>query len=90
MHWTFPCASFRKAIQIAKFGLFFFIVNIKKDGQLYTANAWVQRVCPNNDARKFTFQIEMRMGNQIGAFTDYVSPIWILIQKNKQTKCFTM
>lgn len=65
--------------------MFFFIVNVKKDGQKYTANAWVQRVCANNDARKFTFQIEMRMGNQIGAFTDYVSPtiLFNLLIKNK-------
>lgn len=73
MHWTFPGASFRQAIQISKFGLFFFIVNVKKEQQTLITTAWVQCVCPNNDARKFTFQIEMRMGNQIGCFTDYVS-----------------
>lgn len=75
MHWTFPCASYRHAIQISKFGLFFFIVNVKKEAQKTIADAWVQCVCPNGDARKYTFHVGLRMGNQIATFTDYVSVI---------------
>lgn len=73
MHWSFPCNSYRHAIQIPKFGLFFFIVNVKKMPNKTEIAAWVQCACPNGDARKFTFKLELRVGNSIASFSDFVS-----------------
>lgn len=71
-HLSFLKQDYRQVIHIQKFGLFFFIVNYKKFDQKHVITAWVQRVCPNRDAREYTFHLEMKLGHLIGSYSDYV------------------
>lgn len=73
MRYTFKCQNFRQCMQIAQFGLFFLIVNVKRESNKTIVTAWVQCVGRRNECKLFTFNLQMRIGNSIAHFTDYVS-----------------
>lgn len=73
MHYTFKCQNFRQCIRIAQYGLFWLIVNVSRDGNKTIITSWVQCVGRSNECKLFTFNLQMRIGNAIAHFTDYVS-----------------
>lgn len=73
MHYTFRCQNFRQCIRIAQYGLFFLIVNVNPKDDQTIITSWVQCVGRGNECKLFTFNLQMRIGNAIAHFTDYVS-----------------
>lgn len=72
--WTIPSrTSYRKIIQIAHFGLFFFIYNVRKQAGETTINSWVQCVRPNAKAREFHFKLNLKYGDAQVSYKDFVS-----------------
>lgn len=73
MHYSFKCQSFRQCIRIAQYGLFFLIVNVNRSGSKTIITSWVQCVGRSSECKLFAFNLQMRIGNAIAHFTDYVS-----------------
>lgn len=75
MHYTFKCQNFRQSIRIAQYGLFFLIVNVKRDNpnNKTIITAWVQCVGYGSECKLFNFNLQMRIGNSIAQYADYVS-----------------
>lgn len=69
-----PAKSYRLAIKLKSLGLFFLIFNATKvdSGSSNQYNAWIQCVCPNNDARNYRFNIKMIIGNGQFSYNDMV------------------
>lgn len=73
MHYTFKCEKFRQAIHVSQFGVFFMIVNVKLVAEQTVITAWIQCVGRSNECKLFRFNLQMRVGNEIAEYTDYVS-----------------
>lgn len=73
MHYAFKCEQFRQAIHVSQFGVFFLIVNVKPIADETLITAWVQCVGRSNECREFKFDLQMRIGNEIAQFADFVS-----------------
>lgn len=73
MHYTFPCDNFRQAIRIAQYGLFFLIVNVKRESDKTLITSWIQVVGRADECKLFTFNLQMRVARDIAHFSDYVS-----------------
>lgn len=72
-HFSFPYASYRRALHIPKFGLFFLIVDVKKENKLNVITAWVQMVGRRDECRRFSYELNLRIGNRIATYKDVVS-----------------
>lgn len=72
-HFSFPYDTYRRALHIPRFGLFFFIVNVKKEGRFNTITAWVQVVGRREECRRFSYELNLRIGNRIATYKDAVS-----------------
>lgn len=71
--WTFQCRnSFRRAIFIHNYGLFFLIVNFEKQLNDMSIKAWVQCACPNDNARHFRFTLQLLYGPSLASYRDFV------------------
>lgn len=73
MHYTFRCENFRQAIRIAQYGLFFLIVNVKRESDKTLITSWIQVVGRADECKLFTFNLQMRVARDIAHFSDYVS-----------------
>lgn len=73
-HFTFPYNSYRRALHIRQFGLFFFIVNVEViANSLKKITAWVQMVGRRDECRRFTYELNLHLGNRIATYKDAVS-----------------
>lgn len=73
-HFTFPYDSYRRALHIPQFGLFFFIVNVELTGNsLKTITAWVQMVGRREECRRFSYELNLHVGSRIATYKDLVS-----------------
>lgn len=78
MNYTFDCNSFRQAIHVAQYGLFFLIVNVARQlDNRAIISSWVQCVGRNIDCKYYKFNLQMKIGNVIACFSDYVS-VWLV------------
>lgn len=74
-HFSFPYESYRRAVHISRFGLFFFIVNVKKESKHNVITAWLQMVGRREQCRRFSYELNLRVGNRIATYKDAVRTI---------------
>lgn len=74
-HFSFPYATYRRAVHIPRFGLFFLIVNVKRENHFNKITAWVQLVGRREQCRLFSYELNLRVGNQIATYKDFVSSV---------------
>lgn len=75
-HFTFPYESYRRAVHIPRFGLFFFIVNVKKESKHNNViTAWLQMVGRRDQCRRFSYELRLRVGNRVATYKDVVRTI---------------
>lgn len=71
--YEFKCGHFRRAIRVMQWGLFFLIINIKRESNKTIVTAWVQCVGRNEEAKWFKFDLNLLIANHIVSYEDYVS-----------------
>lgn len=71
--FSFPYATYRRALHIPRFGLFFLIVNVKRENVFNQITAWVQVVGRREQCRHFSYELNLRVGNRIATYKDFVS-----------------
>lgn len=75
-HFSFPYESYRRALHIPRFGLFFFIVNVKKESKHSNEiTAWLQMVGRRDQCRRFSYELNLRIGNRVATYKDVVRTI---------------
>lgn len=69
--FDFKSGDFRRAIRVTQWGLFFFIVNVKNQDNKTIFSSWIQCIGRKEEAKWYTFELKMKIGNFIVEYSDY-------------------
>lgn len=68
--FNLPCRSYRHALKITEYGLFFLKVNVEKVSGETTIRGFVQGTCKNQEARIYKYDLDIQVGKALGKYSD--------------------